>query len=116
MPPVTAERSPLSRVTGADSPVDRRLVDRCDPFDHTAIARNEIAGVDENQSPICNSTADTPLTVLMSLLLLGSMSRFAHVSVRLSQRGGLGLSAAFGQGLSEICEKQGGHCDPAEDV
>jgi hypothetical protein len=44
------------------------------------------------------------------------MSRFAHVSVRLSQRGGLGLSAAFGQGLSEICEKQGGHCDPAEYV
>jgi hypothetical protein len=41
---------------------DRRLVDRCDPFDHTAIAQNEIAGVDENQSPICNSTADTPLT------------------------------------------------------
>jgi hypothetical protein len=39
---------------------DRRLVDRCDPFNHTAIARNEIAGVDENQSPISNSTADTP--------------------------------------------------------
>ena len=96
---------------------DRRLVDRCDPFDHTAIARNEIAGVDEESVPNlqldCGHAFDT---VLMPLLLLGSMSRFAHVSVRLSQRGGLGLSAAFGQGLSEICEKQGGHCDPAEDV
>jgi hypothetical protein len=44
------------------------------------------------------------------------MSRFAHVSVRLSQRGGLVLSVALGQGLSEICEKQDGHCDPAEYV
>ena len=30
---------------------DRRLVDRCDPFDHTAIAQNEIAGVDAELSP-----------------------------------------------------------------
>lgn len=44
------------------------------------------------------------------------MSGFARVSVRLSQRGGLVLSAAFGQGLSEICEKKSGHCDPAEYV
>ena len=49
VPPVTAERSPpASRMTGADSPVIGRLVDRGDAFDDLAIAGNEVAGLDQH--------------------------------------------------------------------
>ena len=49
VPPVTAERSPpLSRMTGADSPVMADFVDRGDALDHLAVARDQVAGLDQH--------------------------------------------------------------------
>ena len=49
VPPVTAERSPpLSRMTGADSPVIADFVDRGDAFDDLAVARDQVAGLDQH--------------------------------------------------------------------
>ena len=49
VPPVTALRSPPdSRITGADSPGDRRLVDRGDALDHGPVAGDHLAGLDDH--------------------------------------------------------------------
>ena len=49
VPPVTAERSPpLSRITGADSPVIADFIDRGDAFDHLAVAGDQVAGLHQH--------------------------------------------------------------------
>ena len=49
VPPVTALRSPpLSRMTGALSPVIGALVHRGDPFDHLAVGRDGVARLDQH--------------------------------------------------------------------
>ena len=50
VPPVTALRSPPdSRITGADSPGDRRLVHRGHALDHVAVARDQVAGLADHE-------------------------------------------------------------------
>ena len=52
VPPVTARRSPpASRMTGADFAGDRRFVDRRHSLDDLAVARHDIAGLDQHQLP-----------------------------------------------------------------
>ena len=49
VPPVTPERSPpASRITGRRLARDRRLVDRGDPLDDLAVARDDLAGLDHD--------------------------------------------------------------------
>src|SRR6516165_6604682 len=49
VPPVTALRSPpLSRITGADSPVIAASLTAATPFDNLAVARNHLAGADHH--------------------------------------------------------------------
>ena len=59
VPPVTALRSPpASRMTGADSPGDRRLVDRGDALDHGPVAGDQLAGLDDDD--VAARAARTP--------------------------------------------------------
>ena len=49
VPPVTALRSPpASRITGALSPVIGALVHRRNAFDHLAVGRDDVAGLDQD--------------------------------------------------------------------
>ena len=62
MPPVTAERSPpLSRTTGADSPVMADLVDRGDALDDLAVTGDELIRLDETRSPLRSNDDGTAL-------------------------------------------------------
>ena len=81
VPPVTAERSPpLSRMTGADSPVIAEFVDRGDALDDLAVARDEIAGLDQHEVAVLQRRGADQLELRGSAR---SRSRLALVSVRM---------------------------------
>jgi len=95
--PVTALRSPpLSRMTGADSPVMARFIDTGDPFDHVAIRRITSPASHTTRSPFCNSAAGT-----RSFALVAQAPRHG-VLPGLSQGVGLRLATAFRHRLGEI--------------
>ena len=92
VPPVTAERSPPdSRMTGARFAGDRRFVDRGDAFDHLAVGRDDVAGLDQHD--VAGLQARSPGTSSIVLSVIRSSS-LAMVSVLgLPQRLGLRLAA-----------------------
>ena len=76
VPPVTALRSPpLSRMTGALSPVIGALVDRGDAFDDFAVAGNDVARFDEHDVALAQRRA--PTTIVTARVARGSASFFA---------------------------------------
>ncbi len=106
VPPVTAERSPpLSRITGADSPVIAEFVDRGDALDDLAVARDEVAGLDQHevarlQAPRRRPARSRGVCAFAQALRLG-------LGAHAAQRVGLRLAAAFGDRLGEIGEQHG---------
>ena len=80
VPPVTAERSPpLSRMTGADSPVIAELIDGCDAFDHVAVAGDQIAGLDQHDVALLQLAVRHTTCQFVAFSVA---SRLAAVSVR----------------------------------
>ena len=107
VPPVTAERSPpLSRITGADSPV---------------IAASSTEATPSITSPSLGIRSPASTSTISPGLSDGGRRRVAAVRrrsrvrsslalasvLRLAQRGGLRLAAAFGHGFGEIGEQHG---------
>ena len=111
VPPVTAERSPpLSRITGARFAGDRRFVDRGDAFDHVAVARDQVAGLDQHdvaglqrdgrhRAPGCAFVRSPWLRKQLGL----------GFGLAAAQGRRLRLAAAFGHGFGEIGEE---HSEP----
>ena len=81
VPPVTLERSPpLSRMTGADSPVIADSSTRRDALDRLAVHRDEVAGLDEHD--VALAAAWRPRRCRVRSPYAGSRSFFAGVSLR----------------------------------
>ena len=106
MPPVTAERSPpLSRMTGADSPVMAASLTEATPSITSPSAGIEVAGLDQHDVALPRARAPAPSRHVVAE---APASRLATVSVlRLAQGRGLGLAAAFGDRLGEVGEQHG---------
>ena len=107
VPPVTAERSPPALANDrCGFASDRRFVDRGDAFDHIAVTRNEIAGLDKNDVPGFQIDRGHALDdVLHPTLAIRIDQPFRpRVGTRLAQGCRLRLAAAFGHGLGEIRE------------
>ena len=106
VPPVTAEKSPPdSRITGADSPVTADSSTEATPSIDLAIARYEIAGLDQH---------DVALAQLFGGLGIdsASMARLAqplrpHLLAHRAQGRRLRLAATLGERLGEIREEHG---------
>jgi hypothetical protein len=104
VPPVTALRSPpLSRITGADSPV---------MADSSTLAMPSTTSPSPGMTSPASQTTRSPTAQVggRHLLLLAAavapISRRATISVRARRSAvGLGLAAAFGQGLGEVGEE-----------
>jgi hypothetical protein len=104
VPPVTELRSPpLSRITGALSPVNRALIDASDAIDDVTVARNHVSGL-----------ADHPIArpeVRRRDRLLGPVEHGGideptsdGVGLGAAQRVGLRLPATLGDSFREVGE------------
>ena len=104
VPPVTELKSPPdSRMTGADSPGDRRFVDRRHTLYHVAIGRNEVARL--HQKRIAGAQRGRiDARHRARALRLGQFLR-DRVALGGAQRVGLRLAAAFGDRFGEVREQ-----------
>ena len=102
VPPVTALRSPpLSRMTGADSPV---------MADSSTLAMPSTTSPSAGMTSPASQTTRSPLLQFRGrdLLLAAVAQAPGHrVLARLAQAVGLGLAAAFGDGFGEVGEEHG---------
>ena len=100
VPPVTAERSPpLSRITGADSPVIADSSTEAMPSTTSPSPGISWPASTTTRSPLRSADAGTCSSPR-------SVSRRATVScAHLAQGGGLGLAASLGHGLGEVGEQ-----------
>jgi hypothetical protein len=91
---------------------DRRLVDRGDAFDHIAVARDQVAGLDQHDVALFQLGGGDRLPVrgVLQGEALGS-----GLGARPAQRRCLRLAAAFGHRLGEVGE-QHGHPQPDDDL
>ncbi len=107
VPPVTAERSPPdSRMTGARLAGDHALVDRGDPLDDLAVARDHVAGLDEDVVAPCGATRTA--AGFQAAPWRGSARSLAgDLAARLAQRRGLRLATTLGDRLGEVAEQHG---------
>ena len=85
---------------------DRRFVDRGDAIDNIPIARDEVAGLDEERDRPASGPTPGPARCESPS---GDETFRDRVGARLAQCRRLRLAAAFGHGFREIREKQ---CDP----
>ena len=105
VPPVTAERSPPDladdwrRFAG-----NGRLVDRGHAFDHFAVGRDDVSGLDQHdlawRELACRRRDREPRLLVDDELGFGLLAG-------LTQRRGLGLAATLGHGFGEIREQNG---------
>ena len=110
MPPVTAERSPpLSRMTGADSPVIAASLTEATPS-----ITSPSLGI---RSPASTSTISPGLSDAAGdgarLRVAGRQQLGHRVGLGLAQGRGLGLAAAFGDRFGEIGEQ---HREPEPEI
>ena len=112
MPPVTALRSPpLSRMTGALSPVIGALVDRGDALDDLAVARDDVAGLDEHDVALAQRRGrDRRRRAAPRSARRGFLA--GDVPARRAERVGLRLAAPLGHRLGEVGEQ---HREPEPD-
>ena len=105
VPPVTLERSPpLSRMTGAVSPVMALSSTEATPSIDLAVDRDEVAGLDQHDVALAQRGRRRRVSYLAPWR--GSASFLAgDVAARLPQRVGLGLAAALGHRLGEVGEQ-----------
>ena len=103
VPPVTAERSPpLSRITGADSPVIAASLTLATPS-MTSPSEGMISPAStRTMSPWRSAVAAT-----VSMRPSGQFALRRGLGAGAPQRGGLGAAAAFGHRLGEIGEQHG---------
>ena len=102
VPPVTALRSPpLSRMTGADSPVMADSSTLAMPSITSPSAGNDVAGFADDQVALLQVRGgDFLFTAVAQAAGDGVLARFA-------QAVGLGLAAALGDGFGEVGEQDG---------
>ena len=82
---------------------DRRFVDRGDAFDHLAVGRDDVAGLDKHDVADLEAGAGHHLTLAVST---GQQLRL-RLGAGAPQRIRLRLAAAFGDGFGEIGEQHG---------
>ena len=102
VPPVTALRSPpLSRMTGADSPVMAASSTLAMPSIDLAVGGDHVAGFADDEVAFLQERRGN--------FFFAAVSQAAghRVLARLAQAVGLGLAAAFGDGFGEVGEEHG---------
>ena len=107
VPPVTALRSPpLSRMTGADSPVMADSSTLAMPSIDIAVRRDHVAGFADDEVAL--------LQFRRGHLLFTAVAQAPghRVLARLAQAVGLGFAAAFGHGFGKVGEQ---HREPEPD-
>ena len=92
---------------------DRRLVDRSHAFDHLAVRRNEIAGLDQNEIADLEACARHEPIVL--LIARAGDELGLGFGALTAQRVGLRLTPTLGDGFREIGE-QHGEPQPQDDL
>ena len=91
---------------------DRRFVDRGDAFDHLAVGRDDVAGLDEHDVADLQAGAGHQLEV--GAVVAGEQLGL-RLGARPAQRIRLRLAAPFGDGFGEIGE-QHGEPEPEDDL
>ncbi len=115
VPPVTADRSPpASRMTGADSPVIAEFVDGGHAFHDVAVARNDLAGLDEHDIAQAEIKRVHPFNEAVEVLGI-DVAPGVRVAARAAQGVGLRLAPPFGDGFGEI-RKQHREPEPGGDL
>ena len=114
VPPVTAERSPpLSRMTGADSPVIAASSTEATPSITSPSRRDEVAGLDQHD--VAGLEAGAGHEPRAGRRRRGSSRLACGLGPRPAQRVGLRLAAALGHRLGEVGE-QHGEPEPEDDL
>ena len=83
---------------------DRRFVDGSDAFDHFAVRRDDVAGLDEHDVTDLQAGAGHQLE--LGAVVAGQKLGL-RLGARLAQRVGLRLAAAFGDRFGEVGEQHG---------
>ncbi len=101
-------------MTGADSPVIAEFVDRGDAFDDLAVARDDVARLDQHHVVQPEIEGVDRLDPAVEAVGIGIAPR-RRVGASLAERIRLRLAAPFRDGLGEIGEKNG-EPEPGRDL